>query len=139
MAALALCGVLLAAYLALHDLGYIGALACGTGSCELVQMSRWSRLLGVPVALWGVGYYLLVFAVAMAAVSQPPADDRRWPALLVGLTGWGVAFSAWLTYLELFRIRAICRWCVGSAAIVTILFVLAVLDYRAPGGAATDG
>lgn len=131
LALLALCGVLLAAYLSLHDLGVIGSLACGSGSCELVQTSRWSRLLGIHVAVWGVGYYVLVFGVAMAAVSERFGGDPRLSLALVGLTGWGVLFSGWLTYVELFRIHAICRWCVGSATIVAVLFALALLDYRA--------
>lgn len=131
LAVLALCGVLLATYLALHDLGYIGTLACGSGGCELVQTSRWSRLLGIHVAVWGAAYYLAVFAVALAAVQEPYADDPRFSIALLALTGWGVLFSGWLTYVELFRIHAICRWCVGSATIVVVLFALALLDYRA--------
>ncbi len=130
LAVLALCGVLLATYLALHDLGYIGTLACGSGGCELVQTSRWSRLLGIHVAVWGAAYYLVVFAVALASVQEPFSDDPRFSIALLGLTGWGVLFSGWLTYVELFRIHAICRWCVGSATIVVVLFALALLDYR---------
>jgi uncharacterized membrane protein len=134
LAVLALCGILLATYLALHDLGYIGTLACGSGSCELVQTSRWSRLLGIHVAVWGVAYYTLVFGVAFVAVQERFRDDPRFSVALVGLTGWGVLFSGWLTYAELFRIHAICRWCVGSATVVVGLFALAVLDYRARTG-----
>lgn len=131
LAVVALCGVLLATYLALHDLGYIGTLACGSGGCELVQTSRWSRLLGIHVAVWGAAYYLVVFAVALAAVQEAYADDPRFSIVLLALTGWGVLFSGWLTYVELFRIHAICRWCVGSATITVVLFALALLDYRA--------
>ncbi len=131
LAVLALCGVLLASYLALHDLGYIGTLACGSGSCELVQTSRWSRFLGIHVAVWGVAYYVVVLAVALVAVQERFADDPRLSMALLGLTGWGVLFSGWLTYLELFRIHAICRWCVGSASLIVVLFGLALLDYRA--------
>lgn len=131
LALVALVGVLVAAYLALHDLGYIGTLACGTGSCELVQTSRWAVFLGIKVAVWGVAYYVALFALALAATHERFAEHPRLPVALVAMTGWGVAFSAWLTYLEIFRIHAICRWCVGSAAIVTVLFALALLDYRA--------
>jgi uncharacterized membrane protein len=131
LAVLALCGTLLAAYLALHDLGYIGTLACGSGSCELVQTSKWATFLGIKVAVWGVGYYLTLFALAVAGTHEGLADDRRVPALLLGLAAWGVLFTGWLTYTELFLIHAICRWCVGSATIVVALFVLALLDYRA--------
>jgi uncharacterized membrane protein len=131
LASIALVGLLVASYLALHDLGYIGTLACGTGSCELVQTSRWAVFLGIKVAVWGVAYYVLLFAIALAATHERFVDHPRLPLVLVLLTGWGVLFSGWLTYLELFRIHAICRWCVGSAAIVTVLFALALLDYRA--------
>lgn len=138
LAVLALCGVLLASYLALHDLGYIGALACGTGACELVQTSRWSVLLGVKVAVWGVAYYVLLFGVAFASTHEGFADSRRISAALLALTGCGVLYSGWLTYLELFRIHAICRWCVGSATLVVVLFVVALLDYRATARAVIE-
>jgi hypothetical protein len=39
-------------------------------------------------------------------------------------------FSLWLTYLELFVIHAICQWCVVSAILATILFVVSWLDLR---------
>jgi uncharacterized membrane protein len=50
--------------------------------------------------------------------------------LLLVLAGLGVGFTAYLTYLELFVIHAICRWCVGSAAIILSIFVVALLEYR---------
>lgn len=131
LAVVALCGVLLAAYLTLHHFGIIGTLACGTGSCEKVQTSRWATFLGVHVAIWGLVYYVLLFAVSLAAVHERYTDDRRFSIALLGLTGWGVLFTGWLIWLELFRIHAICRWCMGSAAIVAMLFVIALLDYRA--------
>jgi uncharacterized membrane protein len=42
----------------------------------------------------------------------------------------GVAFTVYLTYLELFVIRAICRWCVGSAVIILVIFFAALLEQR---------
>ena len=133
MALLALIGVLLASYLALYKLGYIGTLVCGTGSCETVQLSRWATLLKIPVAVWGVGYYLTLLAVTVVGTHDRFADDRRGSLALVWLTGWGVLFSGWLTWLELFRIHAICKFCVGSASIVVALFALAVMDLREAG------
>ena len=130
LAVVALCGVLLAAYLTLHHFGIIGTLACGTGSCEKVQTSRWATFLGVHVAIWGLVYYVLLFAVSLAAAHERYTDDPRFSLALLGLTGWGVLFTGWLIFLELFRIHAICRWCMGSAAIVAVLFVVAWLDYR---------
>lgn len=129
-ALVALVGLFVALYLWMYKAGFIGAIACGAGSCETVQLSRWATLLALPVAAWGVGYYAVVFLVALMLVQDRWADSRRLSLTLLGLTAWGLVFSAWLTYLELFVIHAICRWCVVSAVIATVLFVLALLDWR---------
>jgi uncharacterized membrane protein len=126
----ALVGLFVALYLALYKAGVIGTLVCGTGGCETVQLSRWAVFLGLPVAAWGVVYYALVFALAFAGIQERFARARGLSLTMLLVTTWGVLFTAWLTYLELFVIHAICRWCIGSAAIVLILFVLALLDWR---------
>jgi uncharacterized membrane protein len=127
----ALVGFFVAAYLALYKTGVIGTLACGSGGCETVQTSRWAEFLGVPVAVWGVAFYALVFALAFLGTLERSADSRPLATAMLILTGWGVVFSGWLTYLELFVIHAICRWCVVSAVIAAVLFVLVLLDWRA--------
>jgi uncharacterized membrane protein len=130
MALIALIGVFLSLYLTFYKLGFIGTLACGTGSCETVQLSRWGDFLGMPVAAWGVGYYGIVLALAIAGSQERFEASQRLTTLLVFVTGGGLLFTIWLTYLELFVIRAICRWCVGSAAITVLLFALALWDRR---------
>ncbi len=129
-ALVALVGVFVATYLAFYKAGFIGSLACGTGSCETVQHSPWANLLVLPVAFWGVGYYLAVFALAFAGTTERWTDDRRIPLALLILTAWGVIFSGYLTYLELFVIHAICRYCVVSAILALIVFGLSVWDWR---------
>jgi len=131
MALIALIGVFVSLYLTLYKLGYIGTLACGTGGCETVQLSKWGDFLGVPVAGWGVVYYVAVLGLAIASVQERFADSRRLTTALLLVTGWGLLFTLWLTYLELFVIHAICRWCVGSAAMTVLLFALASWDWRA--------
>jgi uncharacterized membrane protein len=125
-----LVGLFVSAYLYLYKIGRIGTLACGSGACETVQTSQWSRFAGVEVALIGVVGYAALFAVALAAL-QPALSNRPGPArLLAAMAGLGVAFTAYLTYLELFVIHAICRWCVGSAVIITSVLVFALLELR---------
>jgi Predicted membrane protein len=80
--------------------------------------------------VWGVAFYIAVLVVARAGLSPALADSRRPSQLLVAMTGFGVLFSLWLTYLELFVIHAICQWCVISAILTTVLFVVSVLDLR---------
>jgi uncharacterized membrane protein len=130
MALIALIGVFVSLYLTLYKLGYIGSLVCGTGSCEYVQLSRWGTFLGLPVAAWGVGYYGALFGLALASTQERFEDSRRLTGALALLTAWGVVFTIWLTYLELFVIHAICRWCVGSGIMTLLLFGLAMWERK---------
>ena len=131
-ALLSLLGLFVSAYLYLYKIGRVGALACGSGACEMVQTSSWSRFAGVEVALIGVVGYAALFILAMLAL-QPGAEERRWPGqALAAMAGIGVLFTVYLTYIELFVLHAICRWCVGSAAIITSVLALALLGLRRP-------
>ena len=129
-ALLSLVGVLLATYLYLYKIGVLGTMVCGTGACELVQTSRWSRFLGIEVSLIGLVGYIGMLGVSLAGL-QPVNLERRWPdRSLVFLAGGGVLFSAYLTYIELFVLDAICRWCVVSAVLVTLIFIAGLLGSR---------
>jgi uncharacterized membrane protein len=130
-AVFSLLGIFVATYLYLYKIGRIGDLACGTGGCETVQQSPYAVFLGVEVALLGVIGYAGLLAVALIGL-RPGLRDSPGPGLLLAvLSGVGVLFTAYLTYLELFVIHAICRWCVGSAVIITIVFVFSLADWRA--------
>ena len=129
-ALVALVGLFVATYLALYKAGVIGTLACGSGACETVQLSKWATFGPLSVATWGVAYYALIFVMAFLATTDRWASSQRLSLTLVLLTGWGVVFSAWLTYLELFVIHAICRYCVVSACLALLQFVLVFVDWR---------
>jgi len=130
VALLALAGVFVSAYLYLYKIGAIGVMVCGTGACETVQLSPQSRFLGVEVSLIGLGGYVALLVLALASL-QPRFAGRSRPLIgLLVLSAVAVLFTAYLTYLELFVIHAICRWCVGSAVIITVLFLLVLADYR---------
>lgn len=130
IAALALGGVGLATYLAMYKLGMIGQLACNVGQCETVNLSRWAVFLGIPVAVWGVGFYLVLFLVALIGTTERYVNAPWVSHALLALTAWGVLFSGWLTYLELQVIHAVCMFCVISAVLVTVTFLVAVMEWR---------
>lgn len=132
IALLALVGFFIALYLWLHALGVGGTLKCGTGGCETVQTSRWAVLLGLPVALYGVVGYCALLGVAIAALRPAALADPRWSKLLALLATLGFAFTVYLTYVELFLIHAICRWCVASAAVITAIWIVSLLALRSP-------
>lgn len=111
-------GIGVATYITIADSNG-GSPVClaGGGGCETVAGSSYSHLLGVNVAVFGiVGYVLLVVAALLRG------DLARMAGFGISLGGFG--FSVYLTYLELFKIEAICQWCVSSAVLMTILFGL---------------
>ncbi len=129
-ALLSLAGLFISAYLYLYKLGKIGSLACGTGGCETVQWSPWSQIAGIEVSLVGVLGYAGLVLLSLAAL-QPGLAQQRWPTvLLVVLAGIGVLFTLYLTYLELFVIHAICRWCVASGVVIVAILVVSLFDVR---------
>lgn len=130
MASLALAGIFISIYLTLYKLGVIGELSCSIGSCETVNTSRWSVLFGLPVAAWGILFYLDVFGVALIGTMPRFENEPIISIVLVAEAAIGVLFSAWLTYLELAVIHAICIWCVASAVIVLIILLVSIADLR---------
>ncbi len=92
---------------------------CTTGGCEKVQASTYAELAGVPVALLGLLGYL-----GIGGSLWFRGDLGRTATAALAIIGFG--FSAYLTYLELFVIDAICQWCVASAVLMTLLAVAAV-------------
>ena len=136
IAMLSLAGLFIAIYMYLYKIGKIGSLICGTGGCETVQLSPQARFLGVEVALIGVFGYAAMLLLALLAL-QPRFAGPAWPSrLLAGLAGGAMLFTVYLTYLELFVIHAVCRWCVGSAVIILLIFGLSLRDLRTPAAPA---
>lgn len=130
IALISLLGLLLGAYLTLYKFGFIGTLACGVSSCEQVQTSKWSVFLGLPVATWGLGFYALMLVLAIVGLQEQYADSRTLSLVMMLLAGWGAIFTAWLNYLEAFVIHAWCEWCLFSAGMVLVIFILSLLEYR---------
>lgn len=139
VATLSLAGIFVAVYLLLYKMGVVGNLSCSIGSCETVNTSKWATFLGAPVAAWGVGFYIVMFVLALVSVQDRYAHSVEMSKVIALISGGGFAFTVWLTWLELFVIHAICQWCVISAIIVTVIFVVALLDLRErSSGAARD-
>lgn len=123
VALLALIGAFISAYLLLYSLGYYGYILCGTGACEVVQSSRYAVFLRIPVPGWGLAWYggMLVLALAGAARGV----EARGPGRLLALgAAAGLAFTVYLTFIEAFVLQAWCRWCVVSAVLSVLIFLL---------------
>jgi uncharacterized membrane protein len=123
-------GIGVAAYIAIAEAngGSPVCLAGGSG-CETVARSSWSHLAGVNVAALGVVGYALLLATAFFA-----NDLARFAGFALALGGLG--YSVFLTYVELFKIEAVCQWCLASAILMTILFGLCATRLIAYAGTA---
>ena len=115
---LAILGLGIAGYLTYVHYADVDPVCNIAHGCHKVQTSQYAELAGVPVALLGLIGYVLLLACAIA-----PGDVGRFGGLFTGLIGFG--FSAYLTYLELFVIDAICQWCVASAIVMALSVAVA--------------
>jgi len=123
---LALLGALDASYLTYIKLAHVAALCRGVGDCESVNSSVYSQIYGIPIAILGLAAYLAVVALLALEPRSPLLQDYA-PLAVFGLALTGTLYSAYLTYVELFVIHAVCPYCVASALLITGVFALAVV------------
>jgi uncharacterized membrane protein len=121
-------GVGVATYIAIEAAGG-DAPSClaGSSGCATVAKSSYSHVAGVNIAVFGIVGYALLLASAFFA-----NDLARFGGFVVALGGFG--YSVFLTYIEIFKIEAICQWCVASAVLMTVLFLLQATRLIAYGG-----
>ena len=119
-AGLALLGAAIAGYLTWIHYAELEPFCVGGGAaCERVQSSEYADLAGVPVAVLGLAGY-----VAILGLLALPGAAARSATALVALVGAGC--SAYLTYVEVAVIDAICQWCVASAVVMSMLACVTV-------------
>lgn len=114
----------------LFDAGYLtfkhylgGIPPCTLRGCEVVLTSPQSEIMGIPVALFGALYYTTIIALALAYLVSKKEIVLRYAAYC---TPAGFLASVYFVYLQLFVINAICLYCMASAAVSTILFILGI-------------
>lgn len=131
MRLLALAGMGVSGYLTWTHLAG-KSVACGQSQdCDIVQQSVYSEIAGIPVALLGLLAYTTLLVLTLLRDHSPESLEDYIPLAIFGISLIGMLYSAYLTYLELYVIYAICRWCIGSAIIITAIFLLSVLDLKA--------
>jgi uncharacterized membrane protein len=117
---LCLIGIGVSGYLTYTHYAGLKVLCLSSGGCETVQTSVYSKLDGIPVAVLGLaGYIGILFSLFIR--------NELGRAAGFGLALVGFLFSMYLTYRELFTIKAICQWCVSSAVIMTLLTIITAI------------
>lgn len=130
-------GIVVSGYLASKRLTG-GSLACTRwAQCDVVNNSLYSKFLGIPVSFIGLVAYLMLLALAVAALRTDGRVQRQMLLLSLLFSIGGVGFSIYLTYIEVYVIEALCSWCVASAIIIALLAILGVVNVlrSAPRGA----
>ena len=122
--ALSVAGLGISSYLA-YTHWADATIACGgVGNCNLVNNSRYAELAGMPVALLGALSYSAMIATAVVWLWLRPSG-LAWPVMVLwGLSVGGTLYSAYLTYVELFVLEAICIYCVASAGVMLASFLI---------------
>jgi uncharacterized membrane protein len=128
---LSLIGLGIAGYLAYVEVNQVEAICGPVGNCNTVQQSSYAILFGfLPIGVLGVLGYLVVIILWLAGNLDSETWQRTINVLLWIVSLIGVLFSVYLTFLEPFVIGATCLWCLSSAVIMTILFLLATRNFK---------
>ncbi len=97
----------------------------GLGDCDVVNASQWSSLWGIPLGVYGVlGFGAILLIVSFENKSKMLAPHIN--LILFAISFAGFLFSLYLTYIELFVLRAVCQWCILSALMMTVIFIISV-------------
>jgi uncharacterized membrane protein len=120
---LAAIGFIDALYLTYVKLSHQQVYCGGSGECETVNSSSYAEIGGVPIALLGMGAYIVIMALLFL---ETRGDFWHANARLIifGISLIGILYSVYLTYIEIAVLHAICPYCVLSAIVMFLLFVV---------------
>ncbi|NJL86552.1 MAG: vitamin K epoxide reductase family protein [Leptolyngbyaceae cyanobacterium SM1_1_3] len=115
-----------------------GEAACPTGGCDRVLSSPYAEIFGLPLTLFGFLAYasMAVLAIAPLVVNPETHKELRqklhnWTRFLLFIGAVGmVVFSGYLMYLLAFEIKALCLYCLTSAAFTVLMLGLTLLGHR---------
>jgi len=128
LAVLGFIGLLDSAYLSYIKLANATASCAGIGDCDAVNSSKYADIFGIPIALLGAGAYIVMLLILFME-ARDPLWRANGPLTLFVLTLIGVLYSAYLTYVEIAILHAICPYCVISAVVLVAMFSLSVYRY----------
>ncbi len=126
---LAALGLLDSAYLTAVKLANAAAICSGIGDCETVNNSRFSEIGGIPIAVLGVVAYLMILVL----LAIEPRFGINGDYLRLGIFGvafGGTLYSAYLTYIELAILHAVCPFCVASAILILGICIIGAIRLR---------
>ncbi|HIE24570.1 MAG TPA: vitamin K epoxide reductase family protein [Anaerolineales bacterium] len=129
----AIIGLLDAVYLTWIKLSHNETLcAPGLGDCFTVNTSRYSEIFGIPIAILGMATYLAIIGILFFEKRVDFLKENGLLALF-GISLVGVLYSIYLSYLEEFVLHAWCPYCILSAIVISIIFVISIVRIKKEG------
>lgn len=124
---LSLLGIADSIYLFSYKINLLKTLVCTFGECDRVNSSPYAMIGPIPVSFFGIVGYTVILLITLWSLNK---TERLWRLIVFLMSLVGFAFSVYLTALEAFVIRAFCQWCVISAIIMTLIFLIAAYDFK---------
>lgn len=119
-------GAIDAAYLSWVKIIHAEVYCGGSGNCQTVANSPYSEVAGIPIAIFGLAAYLFIL-VLLYLEGHSKFWNQNSPLIIFGITLAGTIYSIYLTYIEVAVIYAICPYCVISAVVMALLFIVAII------------
>ena len=129
---LAMAGMGVAAFLTYSHYANQPIACAGLHGCQAVENSEYSKLVGIPVAVLGMLFCAGLLALVVARLVRLPLTEEWASVAAFSMTLTGVAFAAYLTYIELFVVEDVCIWCASFATIITVAWLITIVDVLAP-------
>jgi uncharacterized membrane protein len=124
--ALSVLGLLVSIYMTVYKYTKNEKMCVGSGGCNIVNSSRYSEVSGIPVAVFGIVGYAAILGVLLFERKNRFLEENS-TMLFFGLSFTGFLFTAWLIYVEIALIKALCPFCLTSQASMTIVFIISVI------------
>ncbi len=123
---LAVVGLVDSAYLSYVKLVNSKVFCGGSNQCETVNNSQYSEIAGIPIAYIGLGAYLVI-GLLLFLETRDEFWRQNVPLAIFGLSLTGVLYSIYLTYIEIVVLHAICPYCVVSAVVILLIFLISII------------
>lgn len=124
---LTIIGLGVSIYMTIYKLTDNNAMCLGSGDCSAVNASRYSEVNGIPVAVVGVIGYAAILALLYLERRGLDFINENGTLLVFGLALTGFLFTAWLIYVEIALIKALCPFCITSQIAMTLIFILSTI------------
>jgi|SRR3989344_859028 len=94
--------------------------------CSVVTESKWSKVFFVRNEILGLSFYLVILASLILSIILPNFSSKIYLFIFI-FSFVGVVFSLFLVYLQIYKIRDYCFYCLISAFITLLCFINSIL------------